>query len=89
MDGKEKSSGLVIPIEKLSEEALHGLIDEFILREGTDYGHVEYSLEHKHQQVLKQLEKKHILIVYDLIEETTTLIKKDVVAKTHDLIHPD
>lgn len=40
-----------IPIDKLSAGALQGVIEEFISREGTDYGQVEASQETKFRQV--------------------------------------
>jgi uncharacterized protein len=35
---------MIIPYEKLSRTALHGLIEEFVTREGTDSGYTEKSL---------------------------------------------
>jgi len=57
-----------INLSDLSDSALNNLIDEFILREGTDYGHSEPSLTHKRQQVLKRIQAHQASIVYD--EET-------------------
>jgi uncharacterized protein YheU (UPF0270 family) len=36
-----------IPVNKLSPEALQGVIEEFISRNGTDYGEIETSTETK------------------------------------------
>ncbi len=77
MDNKPASDYVVVPLEKISELALHGLIDEFILREGTDYGASEYSLEQKHAQVKKQLVSGQTLIVYDNQEESVSLVRKE------------
>ena len=44
-----------IPQQQLSADALMGVIDAFILREGTDYGLQEYTLEEKRQRVLCSL----------------------------------
>ena len=44
-----------IPQQELSSDALVGVIDAFILREGTDYGLQEYTLEEKRQRVLNLL----------------------------------
>jgi uncharacterized protein YheU (UPF0270 family) len=60
--------------EQISEEALNGIIEHFILREGTDYGAVEVSLEAKMRQVRKQIEKGDIKIVYDQSAETVSLL---------------
>ena len=40
-----------IPASELSYEALLGVIDAFILREGTDYGHQDFTLEQKRSRV--------------------------------------
>ena len=34
-----------IPYRELSEVALRGVVESFVLREGTDYGPRDYSLE--------------------------------------------
>ena len=47
----------VIPTEALSEEALAGVIEAFVLREGTDYGHRDYSLGRKCVKVLYWLRR--------------------------------
>ncbi len=67
-----------IPHNQLSPQALQGLIEEIITREGSDYGEVILSLEHKVGQVMRQLETGRAVITYD--EETQTsniLLKKD------------
>jgi len=46
----------VAPTE-LSPEALRAVIESFILREGTDYGQREFSLDEKVAQVRRQLER--------------------------------
>ena len=68
---------MIIPFEKLSDEALTGLIDEFILREGTDYGQREYPLSEKREALFKQLKRGDILIAYDSASETCTLLTKE------------
>lgn len=63
-----------VPIEKLSAEIVDALIEEFVLREGTDYGAQEISLEKKKEQVRKQLAKEDIKIVFDFETATPTLV---------------
>lgn len=77
MINKTAADFVVVPIEKISEEALYGLIDEFILREGTDYGQNEFTLEEKHAQIKKQLLSGKIIIVFDSVEESASIIKKE------------
>jgi len=54
-----------IPHTQLSETALHGLIRDFVTRDGTDYGEHEVSLESKIADVRRQLERKEAAIDYD------------------------
>ena len=44
-----------IPSERLSRDVLGAVIEEYILREGTDYGVQEASLESKIKQVHRQI----------------------------------
>lgn len=63
-----------IPWMSLSAEALQGVIEEFILRYGTDYGVHEVSHEAKVQQVQKQINRGDIKIVFDPQLESVTLM---------------
>lgn len=62
-----------IPYTELSEEALLGVIQEFVLREGTDYGHIEVSLEAKIEQVKSQLKSGEIRLTFDPDSESCNL----------------
>ena len=64
---------IVIPAGELSAPALHGLIESFVLREGTDYGAHEYSLEEKVAQVRAQLERGQARILFDPQSNTVTI----------------
>lgn len=63
-----------VPVEALSQEALDALVESFILREGTDYGSVEVSLDAKKQQIYRQLKKGEIKITFDPTSETVSLM---------------
>lgn len=56
---------MIIPIESLSAEALQGILEEFITREGTDYGSTELALDDKVARLKPQLESGDIVLVYD------------------------
>jgi uncharacterized protein YheU (UPF0270 family) len=64
---------LEIPKESISTDILQAIIKEFVLQEGTDYGHSEYSLESKIERVNKQLDKGLIKIFFDPETETAFL----------------
>ena len=61
-----------IPPDSLSRDALRALVEEFVTRDGTDYGPVEKSLEAKVAEVLRQLDRGEVRIVFDPDSETTT-----------------
>lgn len=63
-----------IPYAELSEEALRGVIQHFVLREGTDYGTHVYSLDEKVEQVLAQLRDGRAQIVFDPMTETVHIV---------------
>jgi len=69
----DKQSGLTIPYQELSPEALRGVIEEFVTREGTDYGEAEISLETKIKQVMNQLHTGKAVIVFDQKTETCNM----------------
>ena len=65
---------MLIPYQQLDEITLNNLIEQYILREGTDYGEVEFSWQEKTQQVLLQIKNQDIHIIYSELEETVTII---------------
>lgn len=66
-----------IPYDQLSPEALHGIIEEFVTRDGTDYGEKEISLETKIDQVLNQVQSGKAVIVFDQNSETCNILKSN------------
>ena len=69
----EGGEPILIPHGELSAQALQGVIESFVLREGTDYGEREYSLEQKAAQVRAQLERGQARILFDPETNTVTL----------------
>jgi hypothetical protein len=67
----------IIPVNRLSPEALDGVVKEFVFRDGTDYGDREVSLETKLIQVKHKLEKGLAILVFDDETETTNIISAD------------
>lgn len=63
-----------IPRESLSPETLRALIEEFVTRDGTDYGAVERTLEEKVAAVERQLARGEVRIVFDPESESATLL---------------
>jgi uncharacterized protein YheU (UPF0270 family) len=67
-------SFVLVPVDALSPEALEALIQDFVTREGTDYGLRVYSLEEKVQGVRRQIERGDVVIAFDLERESATLV---------------
>jgi uncharacterized protein YheU (UPF0270 family) len=63
--GAEVAAPVAIPHTELSADALEGVIKSFVLREGTDYGEREFSLEQKIAHVRAQLERGDARILFD------------------------
>ncbi|MEN8670994.1 MAG: YheU family protein, partial [Ketobacter sp.] len=54
-----------VPWDQLAEDTLQRLVEEFVTRDGTDYGEQEIELSRKVSQVVAGIKKKEYLIVYD------------------------
>jgi uncharacterized protein YheU (UPF0270 family) len=68
-----EESPVEIPLDQLSAEALLGVIDDFVLREGTDYGTGEATLTQKREQIMRQLQSGRARLVFDERTETCTI----------------
>ena len=69
-----RTDAIEVPLDALSPAALRALVEEFVTRDGTDYGAVERGLEAKVAAVMRQLERGEVRIVFDPDSETTTLV---------------
>lgn len=63
-----------IPYEMLKSDTLRSLVEEFVTREGTDYGDREYSLDTKIGHVMRQLERGEATIVFDPDTESCSIV---------------
>ena len=67
---------MIIPHDQLSPDTLRGLVEEFITRDGTDYGEHEISLAQKVTQVERQLARGEVVIVFDPASESVSLLTR-------------
>ena len=65
-----------VPATSLAVETLRAIIESFIVREGTDYGDADYSLDNKVDQVRRQLDRGEVLLMWDEVLESCNLITK-------------
>lgn len=61
---------MIVPWQQIAPETLESLLREFVLREGTDYGEIEISVQDKIDQVKQQLETEEAVIVFSELHET-------------------
>ena len=66
-----------IPLGELSSEALEGVIEEFVMREGTDYGHHDYTLDEKRTRVLRALQTGAAVITFEPDSGSTSIVMNE------------
>jgi uncharacterized protein YheU (UPF0270 family) len=66
---------VVIPYTELATDLLHAVVESYVLREGTDYGEKEFSLEDKVAHVIGQLKRGEAQIVFDPESETVGITR--------------
>ena len=62
-----------VPWSALSAEALRRVVEAFVLREGTEYGELEFSLKQKVEQVMHQLTRGEAALWFDPETNSVTL----------------
>jgi hypothetical protein len=67
---------MIIPFDSIDNETLQSLVESFVLREGTDYGEIEISMQEKVDQIIEQLRLGDIVIEYSEEHESVTIIAK-------------
>jgi uncharacterized protein YheU (UPF0270 family) len=75
-DPEESTEPIEVPYRELSPDALRGVVEAFVLREGTDYGAREFTHEEKVAQLIAALERGEARILYDPATETVTLLAR-------------
>ena len=73
MLSEETSEPVEVPYGELPADLLNAVIESFVLREGTDYGERELSLEDKVARVVRQLKKGEAKILFDPESESVTI----------------
>ena len=73
MEG-EVPKPVVVPYTELAADLLHAVVESYVLREGTDYGEKEFSLEEKVAHVIGRLRRGEAHIVFDTDTETVSIV---------------
>ena len=71
---EEQHEAVVVPHTELSEDVLRAVVESFVLREGTEYGEKDFTLEQKVAHIMRQLEKREARIVFDPGSSTVDIV---------------
>ena len=74
MKDLEPNEMVRVPHTELSSDLLRAVIESFVLREGTDYGEREFTLEEKVARVVRQLERGEAQIIFDPETESVDVV---------------
>ncbi len=72
--GGEEIAPIRVAPDDLEPDTLRAVIESFVLREGTDYGLHETSLEAKVAQVLMQLRRGEAHVTFDPATESVNVV---------------
>ena len=72
---------IIVPWKDLPPDTLHNLIEEFVTRDGTDYGDTEIPTATKVKQVREQLKKEQVFVVFDETTESVSVLSKEQLAE--------
>ena len=74
-DDSVPGESVVVPYTELAADLLRAVVESFVLREGTDYGEQELSLDDKVARVINQLKRREVQIVFDPETESVSIIR--------------
>jgi uncharacterized protein YheU (UPF0270 family) len=74
-----------VPFEELSVAALRGVAEAFVLREGTEYGEQDFTLEQKVEHVIGQLRCGEAMILFDADSASVGVVTRRELEKRRQL----
>ena len=66
--------GVDVPYDQIDPEPLRNMIQEFVTRDGADWGEPGGALEDKIARVIKQFKNKQVKVVFDLNSKTANIV---------------
>ena len=75
---------IIVPWKDLPPETLTNLIEEFVTRDGTDYGDQEIPTSTKVEQVRNQLKREDAFVVFDEVTESVSVMGKEQAKEAMD-----
>lgn len=74
MPHQRYETGVIVPHDQLSPDALQGLLEEFVSRDGTDSGYIKLSLQQRVDQVRRQLDRGEVVVVFDEATQSANIV---------------
>lgn len=71
---EQQEEGIDVPYQQISPETLQRMIQEFVTRDGADWGEAGCRLEEKVRQVQRQLQAGQVKVVFDLRSQTANIV---------------
>jgi len=71
---EQQEEGVEVPYQQIDPETLRRMIQEFVSRDGADWGDAGCTLEDKVEQVLRQLQEKQVKVVFDLRSQSANIV---------------
>lgn len=69
-----QEEGVDVPYQQIDPETLRRMIQEFVSRDGADWGDAGCALDDKVEQVLQQLLHQQVKVVFDLRSQTVNIV---------------
>lgn len=73
-NAERQEEGVEVPYQQIDPETLRRMIQEFVSRDGADWGDAGCMLADKVEQVLQQLRHKQAKVVFDLRSQTVNIV---------------
>ncbi len=67
---------MLVPWQEIAPDSLYNLVQSIVLREGTDYGEVEFSVAEKTEQLLAAIKAGSAFILYSELDESFDVVSK-------------
>jgi uncharacterized protein YheU (UPF0270 family) len=67
--------GVEVPCARLDAQLLRRVIEEFVTRDGTDYGAAEKTLDEKVGDVIREIRRRRAMLVFDARSRTINVVR--------------
>lgn len=71
-----------LPWQRLSADVLAAVLEEYVTREGTDYGEAPVPLATKVAEVQRQLERGQVVLLYDAATQSLNLVSAEALRQS-------